>query len=259
LTTFHGFDATVKDEYARRSHYAHRIYPRRREELKREVRLFIAVSKFIERKLLEQGFPRDKIVVHYIGVDTEIFKPDPAVPRESVVLFVGRLVENKGCEYLIRAMRRVQAAMPQVELVVIGDGPLRPALERLAGETLGRYRFLGSQSPEGVRSWMNRARVFSVPSVTAKSGVSEGFGLVFAEAQAMGLPVASFATGGIPEAVVHGVTGFLAEERDWEMLAEHISSLLKEDNIWRRFSVAGQSRVRALFDLQKQTSALEEI
>lgn len=260
LVTFHGYDATVTDEYARRSFYGHRTYLRRRETLRREARLFIAVSEFIKRKLIdEQGFPPEKILVHYIGVDREVFWPDPTVQRESVVLFVGRLVEKKGCEYLIRAMARVQRSMPEAELVIIGDGPLRPDLERLAGETLRRYQFLGTQSPAGVQAWMNRAKVFSTPSITAESGDSEGLPTVLVEAQAMGTPVASFSSGGIPEAVAHGETGFIAPERDWERLADDILLLLGKESLWRRFSETGQARVRAAFDLRRQTSSLEEI
>lgn len=259
LVTFHGYDVTIRDEYARRSFYSHRVYVRRREVLKREARLFVAVSEFVREKLLEQGFPPKKIVVHHIGVDSEAFRPEPGVPREPVVLFVGRLVEKKGCEHLVRAMGRVQAKSPEAELVVIGDGPLRPNLELLAGRTLRRYRFLGTQPPSSVRAWMNRASVFSVPSLTAESGDAEAFGLVFAEAQAMGLPVVSFASGGVPEAVAHGKTGFLAAERDWKALAEHISSLLGDDALRRRFGVAGRKRVCALFDLRKQTEELEGI
>ncbi len=260
LVTFHGYDATVRDEYAQRSFYSHRAYLRRRETLQHQAGLFIAVSRFVEKKLVEeQGFPRDKVVVHHIGVDTQTFRPDPGTKREPVVLFVGRLVEKKGCEYLIRAMSKVQSLMPEVELVVIGDGPLRPALERLSSETLRHYRFLGVQSQESVRTWMNRAKVFSVPSIVADSGDSEGFGIVFAEAQAMGLPVASFASGGIPEAVAHDETGFLVPERDWKGLAENVLLLLGNDALWHRFSTAGQSRVRTLFDLKKQTGLLERI
>lgn len=260
LVTFHGYDATVTDEHARRSFYGHRSYLRHRDTLRREARLFIAVSEFIKRKLIdEQGFPPEKILVHYIGVNKEIFRPAPDIQREPVVLFVGRLVEKKGCKYLIQAMSRVQKSMPEAELVIIGEGPLRLALERMAGETLRRYRFLGGQPAESVRAWMNRARVFSVPSVVAESGDSEALGIVFAEAQAMGTPVASFSSGGIPEAVAHGETGFLAPERDWERLANDILLLLGKKDLWRRFSEAGQSRVRALFDLRRQTSSLEEV
>ena len=259
LVTFHGYDVTIKDEHARRSFYSHRVYVRRREVLKREAQTFIAVSEFIRLKLLEQEFPPDRIIVHYIGVDTEVFLPDFDVPREPTVLFVGRLVEKKGCEYLVRAMGRVQAKRPEAELVVIGDGPLRSSLERLAKETLRRYRFLGTQPPSSVRAWMNRASVFSVPSITAESGDSEAFGLVFAEAQAMETPVVSFASGGVSEAVAHQETGLLATEHDWKGLAEHISSLLGDEASRRRFGVAGRKRVCAHFDLQKQTAKLEGI
>lgn len=260
LVTFHGYDATVGDEYARRSSRSHRAYLRHREALRSEASLTIAVSEFIKRRIVEvQGFSPEQILVHHIGVDLEAFQPDSMVSREPAVLFVGRLVEKKGCEYLIRAMSKVQLNMPEVELVVIGDGPLRPALERQANELLLRHRFLGVQPPERVREWMNRSRVFSVPSITAKSGDSEGLPISFVEAQAMGTPVASFVSNGIPEAVNHGETGFLAPERDWERLADNILRLLGEETLWERFSEAGQARVRTLFDLRRQTRLLEEI
>jgi len=105
---------------------------------------------------------------------------------------------------------------------------------------------------------MNRARVFCVPSVRAASGDGEGFGMVFAEAQAMGLPVASFSSGGVPEAVLHGETGLLAAEGDWRALARNILALLEDENLWRKMSEAGQRRVREVFDLTKQTAKLEE-
>lgn len=259
IVTFHGYGATIKEEYARRSTYSHRLYLQRKQLLQQKAQLFIAVSDFIKEKLLEQGFPADKIIVHYVGIDTDNFVPDPSVARQPVVLFVGRLVEKKGCEYLIRAMEQVQQRQPEVELVIIGDGILRPQLEQLAKAKLKRYRFLGIQPPESVRSWMNRSQVFSVPSVVAQSGDSEAFGIVFAEAQAMGLPVVSFASGGIPEAVAHGETGFLAAEGDWQVLAEYITHLFKEQNLWQQFSQKGQERVRTMFNLQCQTITLGEI
>src|SRR5918993_87405 len=252
VVTFRGIDATMQDEHLWSLSPKAQVYVRRKEVLKRRAALFIAVSKSIRAKLLEQGFPPTKIVVHYNGVDTKVFQPNPAVPREPVVLFVGRLVEKKGCEYLIRAMGKVQTIMPKAELVVIGDGPLGSSLKRLAKEKLHRYRFLGVQPPNVVRSWMNRAHLLCAPSITASSGDSEGMPNVVVEAQAMGVPVVGTFHSGIPEAVAHGKTGFLTAERDWEGLAEHILLLQKNDALWHRFSLAGQSRMRALFDLNKQ-------
>ncbi len=259
LTTFHGFDATMTDEHARRSFYRHRAYLKGRERLQHEGRLFLAVSKYIKGRLVDVGFPPEKVVVHYNGVDTGLFRPDPETEREPVVLFVGRLVEKKGCEYLVRAMARVQEDVPEAELVAIGTGPLRAQLEELARKTLRRYRFLGALPPEEVRAWMGRSSVMSVPSVTASTGDAEGFGLVFAEAQAMGLPVASFDGGPIPEVVAHGETGFLAPERNWEVLAGYISRVLRDENLRRRMGERGVDRVREKFDLRERTSALEEI
>jgi len=78
----------------------------------------IRFSDFIRKALISQGFCEDRIVVHYIGVDTNFFSPVLEVRREPVVLFVARLVEKKGCEYLIQAMCEVQEAEPKAELVV---------------------------------------------------------------------------------------------------------------------------------------------
>lgn len=259
IVTFHGLDATMSDEYARRNSISTRIYLRRREALKREAKLFVAVSEFIKAKLVEQGFPANKIVVHCIGVDTEVFQPDPAVLRKPVVLFVGRLAEKKGCEYLIRAMAQVQADMPEVELVIIGDGLLRQELELLAASVLRRYQFLGLQSQSVVKSWMNQASLLAVPSVTAATGDSEGLPTVVVEAQAMGLPVVGSIHAGIPQAVVHGETGLLSPERDCQALATNILQLMQDPQLRQRFSDRGQQRVQTLFNLHKQTRYLEDI
>jgi colanic acid/amylovoran biosynthesis glycosyltransferase len=199
------------------------------------------------------------VQVHYIGVDTEEFKPQFREPRKKMVLFVGRLVEKKGCEYLIRAMEPIQKAMPEVELVIVGDGPLRQSLERLAESLLRKFTFAGPQTGLEIQHWMQRATVLSTPSVIASSGDAEGFGMVFIEAQSSGLPVVSFASGGIAEAVTHGETGYLAPEKDWRTLSDYIARLLGNGELWERFSRAGRSLVEKTFDLKMQTEKLERI
>jgi colanic acid/amylovoran biosynthesis glycosyltransferase len=258
VATFHGYDATMHDS-ALRQWPLGRQFVSLRSELQREGKLFIAVSEFIRGRLLALGFPPERVVVHYTGVDTERFRVPESDSRAPLVLFVARLVEKKGCSYLLKAMSRVQTTLPKAELVVIGDGPQRPELERESRETSLNVRFLGSQSPEIVKGWMARASVFCVPSITASNGDSEGFGMVFAEAQACGTPVVSFATGGIPEAVAHEQTGFLAPERDWAKLGEYILRLLQDGTLWKSFSEAGRKRVENNFDLRKQTALLEGI
>ena len=259
LVHYRGADATINPEHARYSSLNHWIYYRQIEALKRETRLFLTVSKFIRDKLLEQGFPPEKIRPHYHGVDVTQFCPDPAVSRQPVVLFVGRLTEKKGVQYLIEAMAQVQTILPDTELVMIGEGPLRPELETLAAKQLRRYQFLGVQPQTVVKDWMNRACLLAAPSVTASQGDSEGLPNVVLEAQAMGLPVVSTLHAGIPEAVIDGETGFLSPERDVETLADHSLKLLKDADLRRRFSLKGREHVETHFNRHRQTRVLEQI
>ncbi len=258
LVTFHGYDASLTDESFRQNLHG-RWYLKHRERLRVGATSILPVSHFIADRLLQQGFPGEKVQVHYIGVDTEEFKPLRHVARERKVLFVGRLVEKKGCEYLIRAMEPIQQAMPEVELVIVGDGPLRRPLEGLAKSKLRRFTFTGSQSAVRIRDWMSRAAVLCTPSIVAASGDAEGFGMVFIEAQSSGLPVVSFASGGIPEAVRHGESGYLAPEKDWRTLSDYIAGLLVDGDLWANFSRAGRSLVEKSFDLRVQTGKLERI
>lgn len=260
VVTFHGYDVTTSDLALSEESLALRLYVQRRDSLRQAGTAFLCVSDFIRQKLIAKGFPEERAHVHYLGVDTRFFNPDPSVIREKLVLFVGRLVENKGCAFLLRAMRLVRETHPDAELAIIGDGPLRAQLEHMTKEMrIGHVRFLGTQPPEIIRHWLNRASVFCVPSIEIPSGASEGFGLVFAEAQSMGVPVASFKTGGIPEAVADGRTGLLMSPGDWCGLAAQIDLLLSSPELWKRFSVAGRERVIRYFDLAKQSATLEQM
>jgi glycosyltransferase involved in cell wall biosynthesis len=257
VVTLHGYDVTTEDSTLRKSVLG-RVYLDRKKQLWENADRFFCVSEFIRQSAIDRGYPKEKLLTHYIGIDAKAFTPDISIKREPIVLFVGRLVEKKGCVHLIRAMAQVEARFPLARLVVIGDGPLRAELEATAGSLLRRCQFLGVQSAQSIKQWLNRSRVFCVPSVIASGGDAEGFGIVFSEAQAMGVPVVSFATGGIPEAVIHGEGGLLAPERDEKTLAEYISLFLEDDEEWERASRAGRQWVERAFDLEKQTRLLEQ-
>ncbi|MFE4105437.1 glycosyltransferase [Almyronema epifaneia] len=259
IVHYRGADATVDAKQARFDSLNHWLYYQRRDRLKQSAQLFLTVSKFIRDKLLEQGFPADRVRAHYHGVDISQFNPDASRPREAVVLFVGRLAAKKGCDDLIRAMAKVQATKADAELVLIGDGPLRASLENLASQHLQRYRFLGVQPQPVVREWMNRAQVLAAPSVTTPAGDSEGLPNVVLEAQAMQLPVVSTYHAGIPEAVIHGETGFLVKEHDWQGLADYLLKLLQAQDLWQHFSQQGRSHMENNFNRYRQTRALEQI
>ncbi|MFQ3615156.1 MAG: glycosyltransferase [Cyanobacteriota bacterium] len=259
VVTFYGLDATMTDEYANRESISTRVYVKRRESLKKSASLFIGVSDFIRDQLVAQGFPSERVISHYYGVNTKEFSPDLSIEREPVVLFVGRFTEKKGCEYLIKAMASVQSVLPHVSLILIGDGSEREKLEKMASQLLRQYQFLGFQSSDVVKQWMNRASLLAVPSITASNGDSEGLPTVVVEAQAMGVPVIGSRHAGIPQAVIHGETGFLAGERDWRSLSELIILAFQNEELLRNLSFQAREHVVKKFDLNKQTEALESM
>lgn len=248
VVTLHGADITVRA--GRSNRYA---------ELMKQAALFLCVSAFIKDRALEAGFPEEKLRVHYIGIDRELFSPPTVLNLEKRVLFVGRLVEKKGCEYLLRAMQIVQKEDPDCALTIIGDGPLRARLQALAEELEVRCDFMGAQPATTVHNALSAARVLCAPSVTAANGDSEGLPIAIAEAQAMGVPVVGSIHAGIPEIVIGGVTGLLAAERDTKALASALSTLLHDDSMWSSFHEAAPIHIKNRFDIRAQAAVLEDI
>lgn len=253
--TLHGYDVT-SDAATLRASRLGVSYLRNQNTVWERAQVFICVSESLRQKALERGFPEEKLWVHPIGIDIDQFRPDPHFVKEPLVLFVGRLVEKKGCIHLLGAMQIVQSRMPDARLVIIGDGPLRAELEKEARATLRHFEFLGATGADTVRQWMWRAAVVAVPSIVASNGDSEGLSLVVCEAQAMGLPVVAFRGPGIE--VVDGETGLLVRPRDEAALAESLLTVLADGNLASRMGTAGRQRVERLFNLRRQTVLLEE-
>lgn len=262
LTTLHGFDVTRAPQDMLRSGRPSLVGGVLwRKQLQAQGRMFLCVSEFIRRAAIASGFPAERLRVHYIGIDcTKLALRDHA-GEDGLVVHVARLVEKKGTAYLLRAFAGLRTRHPAARLVVIGDGPLRPSLEALSRD-LGiadAVEFKGVMRNEQVLHWIARAAVMVVPSVTAADGDAEGLPIVNLEACAQGVPLVAFDSGGIAEAVEHGYSGFLSEERDIDGLQSHIDALLSDSSL--RMRVGGQARrlVEQRFNIQKQTAELEDI
>lgn len=258
VVTFHGSDITITDLRFEKPRLGFRYYFANKRKLKASGATFLVVSSFVQQKALEQGFPPEKVHLVYTGINTGKFRPD-STEKRPIILVVGRCTVQKGQEFAIRAASEVQKQLPEVELVLIGDGPLWGDLEKLAKQSLRRYQFLGARTSEEVREWMNRASVLCMPSLTTPSGAAEGFGMVCAEAQSMGIPVVAFRCGGIPEIISHGTTGFLAEERDCKALTEYLLILLQDSELRKRFGRAGREAMLRQFDVEQCTRKLEMV
>ena len=257
VVTLHGYDVTMHDAYRAKT-LPGRLYLSRRSELWERASMFLCVSDHIRERAIEIGFPKEKLRTHYIGIDTTAFTPQTK-PEEDVVLFVGRLIPNKGCAHLIEAMHFVQRHKPSAKLVVVGDGRLRASLEKQASELKVHCEFVGAQPTAVVRDWLKRATILCAPSITADNGESEGLGMVSLEAQAMGRPVVGFRTGGIPEAIRHGETGLLAAEGNAQELGDGILCSLNDDAFWHASSKQAVAWIAERFDLYKQTRILESL
>lgn len=257
IVTLHGYDVTRTDGFPNLKAMG-KTYLARREELWQRAGLFICVSEHIRQTALERGFPAHKLWVHRIGIDLHSSDLPRSSGPQPVVLFVGRLVEKKGCAYLIRAMELVNAKLPGARLVVIGDGPLRTELESQARKQSPNAVFLGSQPSTVVRTCMRRAGVLAAPSIVAKNGDTEGLPIVLCEAQAMGLPIAGFRGPGVDEAVIDGQTAMLVNPGDHEALAAMILRLFADASLRARLCVAGRQHAAAHFDLRTQTALLED-
>lgn len=178
-------------------------------------------------------YPNAKTSVISMGCNIEMFGQERRIENlfgqgnRKVILFVGRLVEIKGVQYLIRAMERVDAL-----LVVVGDGPLRENLEEEARQYGERIIFMGAKSHQQLAEIYASADIFVAPSITSDNGGQEGFGLTILEAMASGLPVVASRTGGIVDLIEDGKDGILVEERNVSALSEAINKLLCSDSVY---------------------------
>lgn len=253
ITHLRGYDVTLSKAALIGSGRPTRIrYALRRGRLMREGALFLAVSDALRDKAIALGYPAERTLTHYNGVDLGRFHPGEGPREPGLVLHVGRLVEKKGTAGLIEAMAGIVGA----SLVVIGDGPLRAALERRAGPAA---RFLGALPPDEVASWMRRASVLAAPSLTAGDGDAEGLPNVVVEAAASGLPVVATLHSGIPEAATDGETGFLVPEGDSAALADRIGALLDAADLRGAMGEAARRMAEERFDRARLTARLEAI
>ncbi len=256
VVSFHGYDYS-RFPLQRGPEVYHRLFAATRRVL--------VNSEVARERLQKLGCPADQLRVLHYGLDPETFrfrergtgrKPGP------VRLFtVARLVEKKGIEYALRAVARIRAEHPDLVYEIIGDGPLREPLERLAGElgVADVVAFRGAQPQDVVRQAFHDADLFLLPSVVAGDGDQEGLPNVLMEASSSGLPILSTWHSGIPEIVLDGESGFLVPERDAEALAARLVELLCAPESWSRMGRAGRRHVEAEFDIRALNRRLREI
>jgi glycosyltransferase involved in cell wall biosynthesis len=260
IVTFHGFDVLKNNIAAKTDGPLQANYAKHKADLARRAALFLCVSDYTKKRAIEFGFPAEKCHVHYMGIPLPDFV-QAKISRASgapVRLFAaGRLVPFKGHTKLIEAVAILQKSGYDVQLDIAGDGPLRAELEAQAAASLKNYTFHGALMHDRLLSLMRESDIFCHTSMHMANGQTEAFGLVLLEAQWAGLPVVAFASGGVPEAIREGSTGFLATEGNAAEFAAHIRRLIDNPDIFHRMSEAAPLFVRDNFSTEVQTAKLE--
>ncbi|MGA2253405.1 MAG: glycosyltransferase, partial [Thermoguttaceae bacterium] len=250
IVHFHGFDASKRSILKK-----HRVAYGR---LFQEAAALVAVSRAMRQKLISLGAEPEK--VHYCpyGVECRRFGGTRPSANPPVFLAVGRFVEKKSPDLTMRAFAETFRTHPESRLRMIGDGPLL-ALCRDLAEILGigpAVTFLGSQPHQVVEQEMRTARAFVQHSVEATDGDCEGTPVAVLEASAAGLPVIATRHAGIPDVVIDGETGLLADERDVAEMAVLMRRMVDDAQLAAQLGQAGRTRVAQHFSMQQSIDRL---
>jgi glycosyltransferase involved in cell wall biosynthesis len=234
-----------------------------RESLDKKVRqatFVVAISDFARSQLMTLVDEDDweKIHVVHCGVDVARFAP----PGEATaaggpvrVLCVGRLTRIKGQAVLLEALQRLVARGIEVEATLVGDGPMRDDLERLARQMSlnGAVRFTGAIGHDEIRAHYATADVFCL------SSFAEGVPVVLMEAMAMGKPVVASQVMGVSELVQDGLNGRLVPPGRADLLAEALAQLAADAQLRARMGAAGRDTILREFSLDQQGDNLQRL
>lgn len=233
-------------------------------------RVVVAISGFTRDSLVRFGVPTSRIEVIFPGAAPA--KPSSGEARAAirhkfvldscrVILAVGRFIAGKGHRTLVRAMPQILERFPDAVLVLAGRGPdLYDVIQEAM--TVGvreHVVFPGCVSDEDLAGLYQACEVFALPTGEGPRGQVEGFGLVFAEANAYGKPVVAGRSGGVADAVIDGETGFLVDPDDPEAVAAAIVSILADPALARRLGENGRRRVESDLNWKRFVQRLLEV
>lgn len=231
-------------------------------------------SNYTGEILKQVGVPEEKIVRICPGVDVShwIVEPDSArvqalqklheLENRPVILTVTRLIERKGCDQVIEAMPNILSRFPEAVYLIVGEGPERDRLETLRNQ-LGLTKsviFAGAVSDQDLRAYYSLANLFAMISRQPPgSHEVEGFGIVYLEANACGLPVVAGNSGGVPDAVVDGKTGYLVDPFSSEAVASAILRLLENPELGQEMGYFGRERAAKEFSWSEISDRLQQL
>lgn len=234
----------------------------------------ICISEFTKQRVLNLGVNEDKIkkVPPAVNLNNSVFSQEKRnnlreklnISSEKIILSVCRPQNYKGIDMVIEAILLVCQSLPNIKYIAIGEGKEIYALMKKARRlnVEDKVLFLGQISNEELARYFDLCDVFIMVSrkiVLKRRVLAEGFGIVFLEANSFGKPVIGGNSGGIPDAVIDGLTGLLADPLDPKDIAQAIIMLLRNETTAKRLGENGRRRVRQEFNLEIMENKLKEI
>ena len=220
--------------------------------------LLAVVSHTMKDRALALGAKPERLRTVSMGVDTSaLFTPDPAIRRaDNEILFVGRLVEKKGCTYLLEAVPEILRQHPDTHLSIVGSGPEVEALKQQASRLgiVHAVTFHDSVINAEIPDLYRRATIFVAPSIVASQGDQEGLGLVLVEALACECPVVASDLPAIRDVVIHENTGWLVPQKNPDAIVGAVVKLLAKPELRRQLAINGREHVIRNFDWSTVTA-----
>ena len=249
IVHFHGHDAhrdplleEYKDRYQEMFEYAFKL---------------ISVSHFMTEKLIRMGADESKIVYNPYGPQDTFYDIQP--DYQKTFLAIGRVTDIKAPYITLMAFKQVLETNPNAKLVMGGVGELLETCKTMTSTwgIMSSVTFAGALNHEEVRSLFLHACCFVQHSVMPTYGDAEGTPVAILEAGAAGLPVVSTRHAGIPDAVRHGETGFLVEERDVDGMAKYMRILLEDQDLCRSMGAAARAHIRKNYNIKRHISCID--
>ena len=220
-------------------------------EIAQNVDVATYLGEFTKEAIMPRFKSHEKLIKVAPGIDTEHFKPvDAAELRKELgigdrptIISVGRLVHRKGQDRLVEALPRIIKEFPDVVLVFVGEGPHRKVLDDLVvkNNLHENVRFIGRIQYSDLPRYIALGDIFAMPSRSRLFGLEvEGLGIVYLEASSCGIPVVGGSSGGAPDAVKDGVTGFVVDGNDIDAIAARIIDLLRDEELRSKMGKAGR-------------------
>lgn len=262
VVTCHGFDVhQTRWVQFRSGRLTNILFLMRERQVYARAAFVIAVSDYLKKRLIERGCPPEKIVRHYIGVNTSKFEYAPPRNMPLSIVNVARHIDFKAIDDLLRCLAILMKKWPNIRLRQIGEGDETRNLKMLAAElgVQNNVEWLGAIQHDVMVEVMSNATIYVHPGRTDSAGHVEAFGIAIIEAQAVGLPVVAAACGGIPETIRDGETGYLYPENDYKTMAFYVDKLICDEELRVNFSESARKNVMQTFDIVKQSEALEKI